>query len=91
MGKRDRSKLSVLQKRCDQCLFSDAKIVDDKRREQVLADCKESGRYFTCHKASMKGRNDVCCRGFFDTQDSLLLRLAKVLKLFRWVKESELG
>lgn len=54
--------LKRCSKRCDQCLFSDAKIVSDARRDQVIAECLERNNHFVCHKF-----DDVACRGFLDT------------------------
>ncbi len=77
-------KLLVCEKRCDQCLFSKAKIVDDQRRAQLLADCKKSGRYFLCHKSTIKKRA-VVCRGFFDEVPNRACQVAKRLDLVAFV------
>lgn len=74
----------VYEERCEQCLFSPNKIVDDKRRKEVLADCAKKDTYFICHKASMKGE-DVCCKGFYETQDTRTTRMAKWLGVVRFV------
>lgn len=70
--------LTVAQKRCDQCLFSSAKIVDDARRDEVLESCRRTGRAFECHKATITGQH-VVCRGFYDADVSLVIRLGKLL------------
>lgn len=44
----------VQKKRCDECLFSEGKIVSNGRREEVLRDCQELNTHFVCHKASLK-------------------------------------
>lgn len=71
--------LRVCRKRCDQCLFSSARIVDEERAEQVVADCLETGTHFICHKATVRDGGNVCCRGFYDRHgdDSLVIRLAR--------------
>lgn len=55
----------VCAKRCDQCLFSSNKIVNEQRKDQLLTDCAKTGRYFICHKS--KAKTPVVCRGFFDS------------------------
>lgn len=61
-------KIRVQKKRCDQCLFTDKKIVSDERKEELLEEIKKDDSYFVCHKASIKKENDVCCRGFYESQ-----------------------
>jgi hypothetical protein len=71
----------VAAKRCDECLFSSARIVPDERAEQIVADCLADGTHFICHKATMADGGNVCCRGFFDKHgdESLVIRLAREL------------
>jgi hypothetical protein len=66
--------MKIYSERCDQCLFSPDKIVTNKRRAEILRDCKRRDCHFICHKASMNGE-DVCCRGFYETQTSNLIRI----------------
>lgn len=70
-----------MSKRCNECLFSSNKIVDDERKAEVLEECRKSDRHFICHKASINNQ-DVCCRGFFDTQKAgQSMRIARGLGL----------
>lgn len=55
----------VTKERCGECLFSPNKIVSDKRRAQVLRECKREDRHFICHKATLQDR-EVCCAGFHE-------------------------
>ena len=64
----------VYAARCNECLFSKDKIVSDERRAQILAECKRKDSHFICHKATISGQN-VCCRGFYETQTSNLIRV----------------
>ena len=73
------------KKRCDECLFSEGKIVGDDRREEVLRNCRELNTYFVCHKASLKDL-DVCCRGFFDEGRDARSRSANRLGLVEFVE-----
>lgn len=75
----------VQKKRCDECLFSESKIVDDDRREEVLRECQQLNTHFICHKASINDL-DVCCRGFFDEGRDARSRLAKQLGLVEFVE-----
>lgn len=70
--------MKVSTKCCSECLFSDRKIVSDKRKEAVLRDCARKDTHFTCHKTSIAGQ-DVCCRGFYENQTSQLIRIAQRL------------
>jgi len=86
-GKR-RHVLDVCAQRCDQCLFSSAKIVSDERREDLLATIGANDRTFTCHKHSIAGR-DVQCRGDYD-RDPLrtpAMRVGRALGLVRFIDE----
>lgn len=73
-------KLLVCAKRCDQCLLSQAKIVSDDRRAQVLEECRRTGRYFLCHKSTRA----VVCRGFFDTEPNQVCQVADRLGLVQF-------
>ena len=54
--------LTVVRKRCDQCLFSTARIVSAERKAEVLRSCERTGRFFVCHKSE----RNAGCRGFYD-------------------------
>lgn len=78
----------VMEKQCDACLFSKDRIVDGARVAEILKGCKESGTHFICHKASLEGKN-VCCRVFYDTQDTLVIHMAKMLGRVVFVQPGE--
>lgn len=80
-----------MARRCDECLFSSAKIVSDSRKEQILADCRETGNYFICHKDTK-----ACCRGYYDAGITQNVQVIKRLydfgfpgarELVRWVTD----
>ncbi len=75
----------VQQTRCDECLFSDAKLVSDARRDEILHECQQLNTHFICHKASINGQ-DVCCRGFYDERRDARSRLASELGLVEFVE-----
>lgn len=62
--------LKVLRKRCDQCLFSKARIVSAERKAEVLRTCKRRDTHFVCHKTT-----DAVCHGFYATRTSNLIRI----------------
>ncbi len=61
---------------CNQCLFSKDKIVSNKRRQQILSDCRQNDTHFICHKASMSG-DDICCNGFYESQTTNMIRISQ--------------
>ena len=66
----------VKKEKCDQCLFTEKRIVRKGRMREILSDCKQSDSHFICHKSSIEGGSD-CCKGFYDTQDSQMIRIAQ--------------
>lgn len=56
----------VCEKKCDQCLFTDKRVVSAARMKQILQECARTDTHFTCHKGSAVGK-DLCCRGFYDS------------------------
>ena len=70
----------VKKERCNQCLFSPEKIVSNERRRQILTDCKANDAHFDCHK-----EKDVCCRGFYETNSTNLMRIAQRMGMIQEV------
>lgn len=71
----------VCKKRCDQCLFSKNRIVSEERMLELLQEIDQNQGHFICHKTE-----DVCCKGFFDTQGTLTVNLAKYLDIVEFVQ-----
>src|SRR6476620_11426729 len=67
--------LRVMSKRCDQCLYTEARVVSEERAEQIMRDCERRDRYFLCHK----GTEPTVCRGFFDSGVNTLCRVARAM------------
>jgi hypothetical protein len=74
--------LKVCEKKCDECLFTKNRIVSEARMRALLADCAKRDTHFICHKATINGE-EVCCRGFYETRTSNLMRIAQRLN---WVQ-----
>lgn len=70
---------------CNQCLFTENRIVGAKRFKQILNDCRITDSHFQCHKATIEGK-DVCCKGFYEKQSSNLIRIAQRLNAVRFVE-----
>lgn len=73
------SGLEVMGKPCDRCLFSRNKIISDKSKAKVLADCARNDSHFECHKGTLGGRKIVCA-GFVKRGTSQMLRIAQRLR-----------
>jgi hypothetical protein len=82
--------LDVMSEKCNECLFSENRIVRPGRMAEIIKDCRKKEKYFVCHKASLKDRDDVMCRGFFDTQDTTLIQIATRLNLVNFIEEKDL-
>jgi hypothetical protein len=77
----------VYNKRCDQCLFSDVKIVDEERAQEIISHCSKRGTYFICHKSSIHNNGNVCCKGFWDGfKDNIAhLQIAQCYELVEFI------
>jgi hypothetical protein len=76
--------LQVKKECCNQCLFTENRIVRPGRMKEILQDCRRTDSHFQCHKATIEGK-DVCCRGFYDKQSSNLIRVAQRLNCVEFV------
>jgi len=76
----------VTKKQCAECLFSDKKIVSEKRKAELLKSIAKRQSYFICHKSSIAdGR--ACCAGFYREMGhvSQLARMAQALRVVEFV------
>lgn len=60
-----KKKIIVAKVQCDQCLFSENRIVSKERMEEIVDQCWKKKKYFICHKGSIANKN-IACRGYFD-------------------------
>jgi hypothetical protein len=70
---------------CGKCLFSKDKIVNNDRRKEVLNDCKKDDTHFVCHEGTIKGE-DICCKAFYDTQSTNMIRISQRLGMVEFVE-----
>jgi hypothetical protein len=77
----------VCEKQCNQCLFSNNKIVPDSRKKSLLKKIVREQGYFECHKATIAGKN-TCCKGFYDKlgMESQMIRIAGRLNAIKFVE-----
>lgn len=73
----------VKKSQCNQCLFSDNKIVSEDRKKEILRETGENS-HFICHKASIEG-NSTCCKWFFDNIKNSKIQMAERLWLVKEV------
>jgi hypothetical protein len=74
----------VMARRCSECLFGENAIVSKKRRKAILLECERTDSHFECHKATAAGE-EVCCRGFYETRSTNLIRVAWRLGVIAWI------
>lgn len=86
----------LCSQRCNECLFSPGKIVDQDRKEEIINKCIANNSFFVCHKFGIEGDEgtigeDVCCRGFYDSYGSQinLIRIAQRLRSIEEVDAQE--
>lgn len=79
------SEFQVCEKMCAECLFTPARIVDEARKAELIATCKRDGSYFVCHKGSLTGNHQLCCKGFYDNVQTTVTELAKDLGVVRFI------
>ena len=57
--------MKVCKGQCDQCLFSNNRVVSLKRAESIIKKCIKDDTFFQCHKGTLKGE-EICCGGFWN-------------------------
>lgn len=80
----------VQRKNCDQCLFTDRKIVSDACKTKILKDCVKKNSFFVCHKEALAEEElphdlGLCCRGFYDKFNTRPVGMAKALQIVQFV------
>lgn len=78
----------VYQDKCQNCLFTQDRIVSSKRAKDIIQDCKDSDTHFICHLSTMENNGNICCRGFFDTvgDDIAKIQIAKRLGAVEFIE-----
>jgi len=83
--------LKIFTECCKNCLLSEDRIVSSKRAKEIIKDCAESQTHFICHKATMKGGEEIVCSKFFNTigYKSQMVRIAQRLNALEFVEQSD--
>ena len=83
----DRTIFKGYERRWDECLFLNVKIVSKNRTGEIIENCLKADTHFICHKSTIKNNGNICCRGFYDTQKEKIfkIRLAIALNLVKFV------
>lgn len=83
---------TVQKTKCNQCLFTNNRIVSIKRMKEILKDCKKRDSYFVCHKDQTvgEGNGKLCCRGFLDNFKNDF-NLGRMIQRINYIKEVEIG
>lgn len=83
--------LKVFKECCKNCLLSEDRIVSSKRAKEIVKDCAEKQTHFICHKATMKGDEEIVCSKFFNTigYKSQMVRIAQRLNALEFVEQSD--
>lgn len=66
--------MRIAKERCKNCLLGPDALVSPAQVKAHLQKCARDDSHFICHRASMKGE-DICCRGFYDTRTTNLIRV----------------
>lgn len=74
----------VKKKCCVECLFGANKIVSDESKASILMDCARNDTHFICHEGTIAGE-DICCRAFYNTGTSNLIRISQRLNMIEEV------
>lgn len=79
--------IKVCNKPCNQCLFSDAKIVNDERKQSIINELEAEDGWFICHKSPDNYEGKHMCNGWYTRyKHGGLLKLAVSMGLLKLVE-----
>ena len=81
--------LKVCKQECNECLFSENRIVSGKRMKEIIKDCVKNDTHFICHKGTIKNQ-DIVCGGFYKRFSTNLIRIAGRLGAIKYIDEVKL-
>lgn len=80
------NKVHVRARRCETCIFGHNSPVSVERREEMVAECGDES-VIPCHKHLYVGQKiHPVCRGFYQTGNNWLLRLATSMEIITWIE-----
>ena len=72
--------VKVCKKRCEQCLYTEGRIVSGERARSIRQQLRAEDNHFICHKSQVNGGGDRICRGSYE-ENPRIIRLAKAMKI----------
>ena len=87
----NRFEMKVYKTQCKNCLLSPDSIVSPARRKEIIKKCTTEQTFFVCHKSSIQGNEDVCCKTFYDRLGyySQMIRIAQRLGVIQDIEQEE--
>lgn len=83
--------LKVFKECCKNCLLSDNRIVSSQRAKEIINDCAKKQTHFICHKATMKGEEEILCSQFYKRLGhiSQMVRIAERMEMVEFVEQED--
>jgi hypothetical protein len=79
--------MQIAARMCNQCLFTQNRIVSEERAASILKQCAREKTHFICHKFSLLHRgSQVMCRGHYEAVERGELPAPELLKCARRLK-----
>lgn len=76
--------IKVCEKPCDQCLFSDKKIVSDERKEEIITELEANEGWFECHKGTINEDRHMCYGWYIRYKDIIgILKIANRMGMLK--------
>lgn len=82
-------RVHVRAAQCSTCIFGPRSPVSVERRESMVLACGDEGVIPCHHHLLDKQRIEPVCRGFYDRNVNVILRLARALDRITWVRARE--
>lgn len=81
-------RVHVRNKRCSTCIFGNTSPVDVERREGMIKACSVNDGVIPCHH-HLHDHSPIepVCRGFFDLDQTISLRLAALYNVLMFVDD----
>jgi hypothetical protein len=83
----DGQRVHVRRRRCSTCIFGPNRPVSEERVAQMVASCGDEGTIPCHHHLYVGAVVEPVCRGFYDTGNNVMLRLATFMEIIEWHDE----
>ena len=81
----------VADHRCDECLYTEARVVSAERAAELILQCHKKKNLFLCHKGTVAGLDVICHGSYTGELDAHQQRLAVSVDWVRLVDPEQLG